>query len=110
MSDKIGIKLCPMSVSEYSTLGGTTGYTSRCIRPSFSSSRSWLVSIFGVAAGINLCSWLKRNILSARCHSISDLYFPPTISSVASTGHMYVCFKLISPFIYHTIFFDSIYQ
>ena len=35
-----GIRSVPFSVREYSTLGGTSGYTSRCTTPACSSSRS----------------------------------------------------------------------
>ena len=54
--------LLPKSVSEYSTLGGTTGKTSRRTRPSLSSSRSCWVSILGVAHGIALRNCEKRNV------------------------------------------------
>jgi hypothetical protein len=78
--------LSPSSVSEYSTLGGTTGYTVRVKSPLASSSRSCCVSILGVAWGMSLRSSPKRSVRVSRCHRISVLYFPPISLSVASTG------------------------
>ena len=40
----------PISVSEYSTLGGTSGKSSRWISPSASKERSWFVSVACYAA------------------------------------------------------------
>ena len=45
MASKMGFKLFPKSVSEYSTRGGPSAYTVRVSRPFFS--RSWAVSTFG---------------------------------------------------------------
>src|SRR5260221_14754662 len=45
ISIRIGSKLLPNSVREYSTFGGTWRYTSRWTTPSSSSSRSCKVSI-----------------------------------------------------------------
>jgi len=89
ISVKIGIKLRPSSVMEYSTFGGTTGYTVRVMRFCSSSSRSWWVSTRGVAERMAFCSSLKRRVPSARCQRISALYFPPIKSSVVSTGQLF---------------------
>ena len=94
-----GIKLLPSSVSEYSTRGGTTGYTFLIIKPSRSSSLSCFVSILGVADEIIFCNLPKRRVPSARCHKISVLYFPPISSRAVSTGHIYVRFIKSSPLI-----------
>ena len=45
---KIGIMLFPFSDKQYSTLGGTWGYSLRITMPSFSNSFSWLLSILCV--------------------------------------------------------------
>ena len=86
MPCKIGNKLPPFSVSEYSTLGGTTGYTTRVISALSSSSRNCCVSILGVASGTSLRNCEKRSVLPVRCHSNSALYFPPISCNVAETG------------------------
>ena len=47
-ASKTGRKLLPSGVNEYSTFGGTSAYTWRWIRPSFSNCLSSCVSILGV--------------------------------------------------------------
>ena len=56
----IGIRDWARGVREYSTLGGTSAYTWRRIKPSSSKVRSVLVSIFCEMSGINLRRALKR--------------------------------------------------
>lgn len=91
MAASIGFMLLPISVSEYSTFGGITGKISRLTNPPLSNSRSCCVSILGVAPGISLLNSEKRNVLAVSFHNISDLYFPPIIPSVASTGQWVSC-------------------
>ncbi len=50
------IKVRPNLVSEYSTFGGTTGWTLRCTRPSRSRLRKVCVSIFCEIPPIARCS------------------------------------------------------
>ena len=62
MASRTGLMLLPKSVSEYSTLGGTTGKTSRRTRPSLSRSRNCRVSTLGVAQGTALRNCEKRKV------------------------------------------------
>ena len=62
MAFRTGSMLLPKSVSEYSTLGGTTGKTSRRTRPSLSSFAQLLGQHLGVAHGIALRNCEKRNV------------------------------------------------
>lgn len=60
MASIIGISDCPMSVSEYTTLGGTSANTSRAIIPSLSSERRLSVRTFCEMPGTPLFSCEKR--------------------------------------------------
>ena len=88
MDCRIGKRLSPRSVRLYSTLGGTTAYTLRAIKPSPSSSRNCWVSILGVASGTRRRSSLKRRIFPDRCHRSKALYLPPISCRVAATGQL----------------------
>gem|GEM_PF-225841 len=61
-----GCRLRPRAVRLYSTLGGTSAYTLRAIRPSDSSSRNWLVSMRWVTLGRRRRSSLKRSVPSSK--------------------------------------------
>ena len=51
-ASRTGMNLRPISVREYSTRGGTSRYTSRCIKPYCSSIRSSFVKFASVTCGI----------------------------------------------------------
>ena len=60
MASRIGFRLLPKSVSEYSTLGGTSAYTLRLTRPFSSISRSWAVNTFWDTLPIDFFNSPKR--------------------------------------------------
>ena len=61
-ASRMGRRLCPSSVREYSTLGGTSAYTFRFTRPLSSIDRSCAVSTF--------CDTFPTEFLSLhRCYS-----------------------------------------
>lgn len=60
MGFRMGLSDRPSSVNEYSTLGGTSGYTFRLAISSRSSSRSCWVSIFCEMAGIRFFIYPTR--------------------------------------------------
>ena len=65
-------------------------FSYECTMPSASSSRSCWVSILGVACDMRRCSSPKRSTPALlRCHRMSTLCLPPTMSMVASTGQWY---------------------
>ncbi len=88
MASSTGMMLLPNGVSEYMVLGGLSGMTSRCIIPHSSRSCNCCDSIFGVAFGIMRCSSIQCSGFSIRYQSMSGLYFPPIMKSVASTGQL----------------------
>ena len=61
----MGITDCPISVSEYSTLGGISANCSRWTKPSVSSVLSVVESTLGEMSGIALERELKRMVLSS---------------------------------------------
>lgn len=65
MESRIGFKLWPSSVSEYSTLGGTSAYTLRSISPLSSISRSCAVSTFCDTLPMDFFSSPKRFVPAA---------------------------------------------
>lgn len=65
MESRIGFKLWPSSVSEYSTLGGTSAYTLRSISPLSSISRSCAVSTFCDTLPMDFFSSPKRFVPGA---------------------------------------------
>ncbi|MNI72250.1 hypothetical protein D3C73_1281790 [compost metagenome] len=90
-----GSRLCPYSVKEYSTLGGTSAYTLRSTSWSSSSSRSWLVSIFCVIWGMSFFSSLKRLVPSRpRCHRMISFHLPPMTARVSSFSQL-ISFRLM---------------
>jgi heptaprenyl diphosphate synthase len=79
----------PSSVSEYSTLGGTCGYTSRWTRPSASISRRCWTSIFSLTPGSPRRSSPNRRVpWAASSHRINDFHLPVTTSMAASMPQM----------------------
>ena len=66
MTRKIGRRVSPWRLSEYSTRGGTCAYTFRTTMLSRSSSRSCWVNIFLVGPERSLCNSLKRRTLVCR--------------------------------------------
>ena len=59
-SSTSGMNDMALSVSEYSTRGGTSAYTLRATKPSRSSERRVDVSTFWEMSGMLLCKALKR--------------------------------------------------
>ena len=84
---KIGFRVMPISLNEYSTLGGTSGKTFLRTIPCSSSSRSCCVKVLVVISPKSLCSSLKRMVPLDRCQSIFSFHFPLKIFSPSSTGH-----------------------
>ena len=82
MAEITGSSVRPKSVSEYSTFGGTCGYTSRCTMPSASNSRSCKVSIRCVICGKSLCNSLNRRVSGSRWYKINTFHLPPMMSGV----------------------------
>lgn len=71
----IGIKLCPTSVNEYSTLGGISAYNFLFTSPSASRVFNVSVRTFGEISGIALLIVLKRvDLFSESTHNISIAY------------------------------------
>ena len=80
---RIGMRDCPVSVSEYSTFGGTCGTTLRITSPSFSSSRSFFRQHPLGDPGLEplLTIWLKRSVPSRTGRRMtSGFHFPPITS------------------------------
>ncbi len=77
----------PVSVNEYSTRGGTSGYTSRCTRPSRSIWRRFAVSTFWEMLPIERRNSLNRIVPFSRSRRISTFHLSEIISNVVSTGH-----------------------
>lgn len=72
-----GMRLFPVSVSEYSTFGGTSAYTLRFIKPSASKFFKVSVSTLGEMSGMALPMALKRVALfSESTHSTSIAHLP----------------------------------
>lgn len=67
----------PSAVNEYSTRGGTTGYTTRSTSPSRSSWRSVSVSIRCEMPSIDRCSSVKRMVPSPRSVMTKTLHLSP---------------------------------
>lgn len=86
-----GMRDLPVSVSEYSTIGGTTGYTLRLTR--FDSSRRFSVtdSIFGEQSAMRAHNSLKRSTpFSAECssYSTSSDHLLPKRLMICLIGHV----------------------
>ncbi len=71
-------------MSEYSTRGGTSAYTSRCTMPSSSSSRRCELSTFSVTPGTARRNSPKRQVRSFSAHRMSTFHLPPITSIAAS--------------------------
>ena len=86
-SPKMGIKLFPRSVKEYSTLGGISAYRYRSTRPSVSRLLSVLLSTFDEMSGIALLMALKRVLsFSDNIHNINIGHLPEMCESTLRMG------------------------
>src|SRR4029077_5972422 len=88
MPSTIGSSARPLSVSEYSTRGGTSGYVWRSTIPSYSSARRRGERVRGLMPASDRSSSQKREQPSARSRTSSNVHFPHTISAVLQTGHV----------------------
>lgn len=86
MASRIGFRLRPRSVREYSTRGGTSAYTSRCTRPFASIARSWTVSTFWETLPTHFFSSPKRLVPVIRSRRINTFHLSPIRVRVVSTG------------------------
>ena len=76
-SSRIGNRLCPNSVREYSTFGGISEYCRLRISPSISRAFNVSDRTFGDMSGIALAMVLKRvSLFSERTHRISTDHLP----------------------------------
>src|SRR5690349_10803763 len=82
----IGTSARPLSVSAYSTRGGTSGNVSRATMPSSSSARRRRESVRGEIPSSERSSSQKRAFDSARSRITSSVHFPQTMSAVRQTG------------------------
>lgn len=82
----------PRGVRLYSTLGGTTGYTTRFTMPSSSSSRSCVVSMRCVMSGVSDLSSQNRSVPSfPMCHMMIIFHLPPIMESVSYRISAHAC-------------------
>src|SRR5215218_3823779 len=82
----IGTSARPLSVSVYSTRGGTSGNVWRATMPSSSSARSRSESVRGEMPSSERSSSQKRERCSARSRITRSVHFPQTMSAVRQTG------------------------
>lgn len=86
ISFKIGLRLCPSSVKEYSTRGGISLNCWRLIRPSASSSFSCSLKTFRDIEGILAAISPKRRVWSERRKRMIDFHLPPIKPIVVVKG------------------------
>ena len=96
---RIGMKLCPSGVREYSTLGGTSLYTSRWTMLSSSNSLNCLVNIPFEIFGSSRWSSLNLLVCVLRFHKMMIFHFPAMMSCVCVTGQTVssICSSARSP-------------
>src|SRR5215203_1805063 len=82
----IGTSARPLSVSAYSTRGGTSWNVSRATMPSSSSARRRSESVRGEMPSRDRSSSQKRALSSARSRITSSVHLPQTMSAVRQTG------------------------
>src|SRR4051795_6114655 len=82
----IGTSARPLSVSAYSTRGGTSGNVCRSTMPSSSSARRRSERVRGEMPASERSSSQKRDRPSARSRITSSVHFPQTMSAVRQTG------------------------
>ncbi len=88
IASNTGRNCFPCCVSEYSTFGGTTLYTSRCTIPSSSNSRNWRVKIPFETPGTIRNNSLKRITPCSCKYEIIIIFHRPAIASCAFVnGH-----------------------
>ena len=86
-SSRIGNRLCPNSVREYSTFGGISEYCRLRISPSISRAFNVSDRTFGDMSGIALAMVLKRvSLFSERTHRISTDHLPENRDRTFRTG------------------------
>lgn len=86
IESSIGFKLSPVSVREYSTLGGISAYAFLLTSPSSSISRSCCVRIFWLMEPMDFFNSPKRLVPSIKSLSISIFHLSPMMNRVVSTG------------------------
>src|ERR687893_2641694 len=86
MESMIGISARPLSVSAYSTRGGTSGYVQRSTTPSSSSARRRSDSVRGEIPASERSSSQNRERPSASSRTSSSVHLPQTRSAVRQTG------------------------
>lgn len=94
----IGMKLIPISVKEYSTLGGTSLYTFLFTSLSRSSSLNCCVSTPLEMVVINFWSSLKRIVLLWRAHKIGNFHFPINTFWAKDTGQNLILSFTLNPY------------
>src|SRR4051812_3758121 len=88
MSSMSGSSAWPLSVSEYSTRGGTSGNVCRSMTPCSSSARRRSESVRGLIPASERSSSQKRVRPSARSRITRIVHLPEMISAVAVTGQL----------------------
>lgn len=86
MASITGFRLFPVSVSSYSTWGGTSGYTRRRTSPEFSISRRFEVKTFCEISPTDFLSSPKRRGPCIRSRRIRRRHLLPISCAVVSTG------------------------
>ncbi len=85
----------PDSVRQYSTRGGTSGYTFRVTKPSASSERSVTVSIRCEISPMDLWMSLNRMVpFALKVTSVSSDHLSPSRLSISRMGQVPVCKKV----------------
>src|SRR3954451_5749749 len=88
MSSMIGSSALPLSVSAYSTRGGTSANVWRSTIPASSRARSRSDSVRGLMPASERSSSENREQPSARSRTSSSVHLPQMISAVRQTGQV----------------------
>src|SRR5213080_1598964 len=88
MSSMIGSSASPLSLSAYSTRGGTSGKVWRSTMPSSSSARNRSDRVLGLMPASERSSSQNRERPSDSSRTSSSVHLPHTTSAVRQTGHV----------------------
>lgn len=105
IASKIGFKLYPTSVSEYSTFGGTSAYTFRFTSPLCSICRSCAVNTFCETCPIDFFNSPNRFVPGSKSLKIKTFHLSLIKVSVVSTGQAKItsAYNLPCRYVLHTV-------